>query len=157
MTQKRRQIYLLQNYSVCSFATVICFESCSIDLMLLLLFWGEGVRSLDPKTLISLNTGTSSAALCSPILNYAPNIDHSYQIPDLTWTINSYSPMVSNHSIPDKTPTEIKTSTTAPTYVGHIWGPLREGGGGSYVPSLNLNMVVSQFEGRRIRPCSVDI
>lgn len=86
MTQKKRQIYLLQNYSVCSFATVICFKQCSIDLMLLLLFWGggEGVRSLDPKTLISLYKGTSSAALCSPILNYAPNIDHSYQIPDLT-------------------------------------------------------------------------
>ena len=97
---------------------------------------GEGVRSLDPKTLISLYTGTSSAALCSPILNYAPNIDHSYQIPDLTWTINSYSPMVSNHSIPDKTPTEIKTSSTAPTYVGHIWGPLGEwrgGGGGGHM------------------------
>ena len=44
MTQKKRQIYLLQNYSVCSFATVICFKQCSIDLMLLLLFWGGGGR-----------------------------------------------------------------------------------------------------------------
>ena len=47
MTQKKRQIYLLQNYSVCSFATVIfCFKQCSIDLMLLLLFWGEGGEKL---------------------------------------------------------------------------------------------------------------
>ena len=82
LTQKWRQIYLLQNYSVCNFATVICFEQRSIDLMLLLLFFwgGGGVRSLDPKTLISLYAGTLSAALCSPIPNHAPNIDHSYQI-----------------------------------------------------------------------------
>ena len=79
-------------------------------MLLNIFFLGGGgeVRRLDPKTLISLYTVTSSAALCSPIPNYAPKIDQSYQIPDLTWTINSYSPLVSNHSIPDKTPTEIK-------------------------------------------------
>ena len=46
MTQKKRQIYLSQNYSVCNFATVICFKQCSIDLMSLLLFWGGGGEKL---------------------------------------------------------------------------------------------------------------
>ena len=47
MTQKKRQIYLLQNYSVCNFATIICFkQQCSIDFMLLLLFWGGGREKL---------------------------------------------------------------------------------------------------------------
>ena len=46
MTQKKRQIYLLKNYSVYNFATIICFKQCSIDFMLLLLFWGGGGEKL---------------------------------------------------------------------------------------------------------------
>lgn len=46
MTQKKRQIYVLKNYSVCNFATVICFKQRSIDLMLVLLFWGGGGEKL---------------------------------------------------------------------------------------------------------------
>ena len=42
MTRKKRQIYLLQNYSVCNFATVICFKQCTIDLMLLNIYFFLG-------------------------------------------------------------------------------------------------------------------